>query len=64
MSAILPLSGVKQTAGERVKNDTSDQVDIDVEAVATSVELQLEHLNHRRPECNVGGKGLAEFFGI
>jgi hypothetical protein len=29
-----------------------------------SVELELERFNHRRPECNVGGKGLAECFGI
>jgi hypothetical protein len=29
-----------------------------------SVELQPERFDYRRPECNVGGKRLAEFFGI
>ena len=29
-----------------------------------SVELQLQRFNHRGPECNVGGKRLAECFGI
>jgi hypothetical protein len=28
------------------------------------VELQLERFDYRHPECNIGGKGLAEFFGI